>query len=84
MNEIYQKQEPFSSTVFLRLPEVLKLIPVCRATWYNGMKDGRYPKPVKLSAKAIGFRVDDIQKLITELGSQTKTTIELSSGGVDE
>jgi predicted DNA-binding transcriptional regulator AlpA len=28
---------------FLRLPEVLKLIPVSKATWWAGVKTGRYP-----------------------------------------
>ncbi len=51
-------------TGFLRLPEVLKLYPVSRATWYNGIKKGIFPNSVQLSEKIVGWRVEDIQKLI--------------------
>jgi len=27
----------------LRLPEVLAIFPISRSTWYQGIKDGRYP-----------------------------------------
>lgn len=32
----------------LRLKEVLRLIPVSRATWYAGIKSGRFPKSISL------------------------------------
>jgi prophage regulatory protein len=51
-------------TGFLRLPEVLKLIPVSRATWWEGCKTGRFPKPVKLSKRTTAWRVEDIRTLI--------------------
>ena len=47
----------------LRLPEVLKLIPVSRSTWYDGMKDGRYPSPVKLGPRAVAWKSSDILAL---------------------
>lgn len=55
-------------TGFLRLPEVLRLVPVSRATWYEGMTSGRYPKGVKLGARTIAWRAEDIRALINELG----------------
>jgi predicted DNA-binding transcriptional regulator AlpA len=36
---------------FLRLPQVLSIIPVCRASWWRGCQTGRYPKPVKLGPR---------------------------------
>ena len=39
------------STGFLRLPQVLALIPVSRSAWWAGCKSGRYPKPVKLGPR---------------------------------
>jgi len=53
---------------FLRLHQVLKLFPVSRATWYNGIQAGKYPAPVKLSDRASAWRVADIRRLIEELG----------------
>lgn len=44
------------------------LVPVSRATWWAGVKSGRYPRPVKLSAKATAWRVEDIRSLIERIG----------------
>lgn len=48
---------------FLRLEEVLRRIPVSRATWYAGVKSGRYPAQVKLGLRAAAWRCSDIDKL---------------------
>ena len=57
---------------FLRLPQVLKIIPVCRATWWNGCKSGRFPKPVKLSARTSAWKAQDIAALVEKLGAQAE------------
>lgn len=51
-------------TGFVRLPQVLKVFPVSKSTWWAGVKDGRYPKPVKLGPKMTAWRVEDIKELI--------------------
>lgn len=51
---------------FARLPQVLAAIPVSRSTWWNGVKSGKYPKPVKLGPRTTAWRVDDIRSLIGE------------------
>lgn len=56
-------------TGFLRLPQVLSLIPVCRTSWWNGVKSGRYPKPIKLSPRCTAWRAEDIRDLITRLSA---------------
>jgi len=45
---------------YLRLEQVLKLIPVCPATWWNGVKSGIYPKGYKISERGTGWKVSDI------------------------
>ena len=50
----------------LRLPEVLALIPVSRATWYAGVRNGRYPKPVSLGPRCVAWREREIQRLVSE------------------
>ncbi len=40
------------------------LIPVSRGTWYNGIKDGRFPAGVRLSPRVVVWRAADIFKLI--------------------
>ena len=49
---------------YLRLDEVLMVFPVSRAAWYEGVKNGKYPSPVKLGKRAVGYRTSDIRALI--------------------
>ncbi len=49
---------------FVRLPQVLTVFPVGKTCWWDGVKAGRYPKPVKLSARCIAWRAEDIRQLI--------------------
>jgi predicted DNA-binding transcriptional regulator AlpA len=58
---------------FLRLPDVLRFIPYKQAAWYAGVKSGRFPKPVRLGPRAVAWRVEDIRKLIEDLGRQADT-----------
>lgn len=59
-------------TGFLRLSQIVgsrkqnlpALIPVGKSTWWAGVRDGRYPKPVKLGARVTAWRVEDIRALI--------------------
>ena len=56
---------------FVRLPAILAPvgpIPVGKSTWWQGIKDGRFPKPVKLGPKTTAWRVEDIRELIARLG----------------
>lgn len=48
----------------LRLPAVLAVIPVCRATWYAGVKAGRFPAPVRLGPHSVAWRRSDIARLV--------------------
>ena len=51
-------------TGFLRLPQVLSVIPVGKTCWWEGVRQGRYPKPVKLSPRCTAWRAEDIRELI--------------------
>lgn len=51
-------------TGFLRLPEVLRFFPVSKSTWWDGVKSGQYPAPIKLSANITAWRAEDIHTLI--------------------
>ena len=50
----------------IRLPEVLKIIPVGKSTWWQGIKTGRFPKPVKLGKRVSAWRVEDIRLLVAD------------------
>jgi prophage regulatory protein len=49
---------------FVRERQVLRVFPVSRSTWWNGIRNGKYPKPVTLSERITAWRVSDIRALI--------------------
>lgn len=51
-------------TGFVRLPTVLSVFPVSKATWWAGVKSGRFPKPVKLGPRITAWKAADIRSLI--------------------
>lgn len=38
-------------------------VPVSKSTWWAGVKDGRFPKPIKLGPRITAWRVEDIRAL---------------------
>ncbi|MCS0581001.1 transcriptional regulator [Massilia pinisoli] len=60
-------------TGFLRLPQIIgnqkaeppipAIIPVKKSCWWDGVRTGRFPKPVKLG-RCTMWRVEDIRALI--------------------
>lgn len=46
----------------LRLPGVLSLTGLGRSTIYRLMAEQRFPTPVRLSARAVGWRLVDVQR----------------------
>lgn len=46
-------------------PPVPPIVPVSKSTWWDGVKSGRFPQPVKLgSGRGTFWRVRDIRTLI--------------------
>jgi prophage regulatory protein len=61
-------QMTIPETGFVRLAQVLTVIPLGKTCWWEGVKSGRYPKPVKLSERCTAWRAEDIHALIKTLG----------------
>jgi prophage regulatory protein len=57
---------------FLRLPQVLERIPISRSGWWQGVKEGRFPQPVKLSPRVNVWRASDVQAYIEAAGQGAK------------
>jgi prophage regulatory protein len=57
-------------TGFLRLRQIIgdktmaAIIPISRSSFLQGVRDGRFPKPIKLGKRTTAWRVADIRKLI--------------------
>lgn len=52
------------NTGYVRLPAILKVFPVGKSTWWEGVRSGRYPKSVKLSKRTTAWKVEDIRALL--------------------
>jgi len=67
-------------TGYLRLPQIIgnpkakppisAIIPVGKTTWWSGVKSGRFPQSVKLSARCTAWRCEDIHALLKQLAKQ--------------
>lgn len=58
------------ATGFLRLRQILVVIPISRSAWWKGVRAGHYPSAVKLSARVTAWRVEDVRRLIARLGEK--------------
>ena len=56
--------QEFRQGRLLRLYDVIEITGIKKSTIYDGVKSGDFPKPVKLSKRAVAWRDDDIQRWI--------------------
>ena len=54
----------------LREQQVLQRFGIGRTTWRDGVKDGRFPKPIKFSTRCVGWRVSDLDALEERLSAE--------------
>jgi len=76
--EVLMQHQTLNESGFLRikqilgdkneLPPVQPIFPVSKSSWWAGVKDGRYPKPVKLGPKTTAWKVSDIRNLLDSVG----------------
>jgi predicted DNA-binding transcriptional regulator AlpA len=57
----------------LRIAQVLELIPISRSAWWQGVKSGKYPKPVKIGPRTSAWRYGDIAALLKSISGQEET-----------
>lgn len=56
---------------FVRLPVVVKVMGIGKTTWWSGIREGRFPRPVKLGPKTSAWRVEDIRTLIASFAGDS-------------
>ena len=57
------------ATGYVRLPDVLRVYPVSKSTWWAGIKAGRFPQGHKLSTRVTAWKAEDIRALIQDGGA---------------
>ena len=55
---------------YLRLSQILNIIPISKSAWLEGCRSGLYPKPVKLGPRTTAWRVEDIRKLMERINKE--------------
>jgi len=78
-------------TGYVRLPQIIgnpkanppipAIIPVSKSTWWNGIKEGRFPQSVKLGPRTTAWRVEDIKRLIESAGEVLFSFSSTTEGG---
>lgn len=65
--EPVQKSAGAEEDRLVRLPAIIGpkgWIPVCRSSFYQGIRDGLYPQPVKLGRRVSAWRLSEILKVV--------------------
>lgn len=61
---------PLPHEGFVRLPQVLHVLGIGKTTFWEGIKTGRFPAPIKLGPRTAVWRVEDIRGLIDRISDQ--------------
>lgn len=64
---------------FLRLPEVIALTGLSRATIYRYADDGLFPRPVKLTKRAVGWKSNEVQTWLNAHGLGVSVGVSASA-----
>ena len=59
-----EKMQDLPQTGLLRIKQVLQFVPVSRSGRWKGVKEGRYPQPIKLSPRVTCWKAADIRHLV--------------------
>ncbi len=55
-----------SNVLYIRIAQLIKLIPVSRASIWRKVKDGTFPKPVKLGDRITAWDMKDIEAWLAD------------------
>lgn len=56
---------------YLRLSQILNIIPISKSAWWEGCRSGLYPKPVKLGPRTTAWRMEDIRELMERINKES-------------
>lgn len=59
----------------LRLPEVLRIIPVSRSEWYRRLAAGDAPAAVELGPRARAWRLSDVNAYLLRIAARDRSNV---------
>ena len=59
-------QDVYGESQLLRLPEVLKILRIGRTAFYEGIKLGIYPKPIRLGKRTAVWLYRELKEVIKQ------------------
>lgn len=65
-DEAMGSQRVSDNEMFLRLPDVLKIIPVSKTTWYQMMKDRVAPDKIKFGGRASFWKKSEVMAMVSK------------------
>ncbi len=63
----YDRSAPLPDQGFVRLPQILNVLPIGRSTWWAGVRSGRFPPPTKLGPRISVWKASEIRELLATL-----------------
>ena len=67
MHKVNYPHPQLPETGYLRLPQILRLIPIGRSTWWNWVAHGKAPAGIKLGIKTTAWKAEDIREFLNDL-----------------
>ena len=58
---------------FVRLPVILQALGIKKSFFWEQVKEGRFPKPIKIGPRVSVWRVEDIRQLINDISDHKLT-----------
>jgi predicted DNA-binding transcriptional regulator AlpA len=67
--------QPDASERLIRLPEVLRIIPVSRSEWYRRLASGDAPAAVPLGPRARAWRLSDVHDYLVRIAARDRANV---------
>ena len=58
-----KKSISFPKEGLVRVNQIVRFLPISKCTWWNGVREGRFPKPIKLGPNTTAWRAEDVRAL---------------------
>jgi prophage regulatory protein len=59
--------ETMTEDKLLRLNQIIPdILPISKTSWWNGVKSGIYPQPVKLGPRTTAWRESDVMRIVSK------------------